>query len=270
MTQLYKLKRKKIINLNKLLLQPLIDELNSCCPRNGEVYLDKVKEEVCTLCFSYKDVPIYGMRDDVAGLLGRKDEWLKVIPQADALYNAIKISYSNAVPGKRDLVDLGLPSGTRWASRNIGALLPTDCGDHYRWGELVTLTDNVSEYSYTSCRGNLLPENDVATYLWGPDFRMPTKDDIKELLNFCVSALFGNFNESKKGGLLLVSTVNGNSIFLPANDSWMEGHYWSSTASRRAYNLAYEINFAPGRTVLTSGERAGGRSIRPVSSTDKY
>ena len=101
-------------------------------------------------------------------------------------------------------VDLGLPSGTLWATCNVGANAPEEYGDYFAWGETqskdyyywdtyqycmgssATMTKycNKSNYGYNGFTDNLttlLPEDDAATANWGTDWRMPTRDEWDEL-----------------------------------------------------------------------------------------
>ena len=105
-----------------------------------------------------------------------------------------------------EYVDLGLPSGTLWASYDIGAHGVGEFGDLFMWGETVP-RDPETEWSdddhkYVSnndfvkyCgRDNkqvLDPEDDAATSLWGNDWKMPSFTDWRELIKFCASANFG-------------------------------------------------------------------------------
>ena len=88
-----------------------------------------------------------------------------------------------------NMIDLGLPSGTKWADRNIGAELPANDGDKYAWGELYTKSEYSREtyefYSYyggyqnigTSIAGT---KYDVATFRWGEGYTIPTYTQINE------------------------------------------------------------------------------------------
>ena len=101
-------------------------------------------------------------------------------------------------------VDLGLPSGTKWANMNVGAEKPEDYGLYFAWGETVGHTGDISDgrlfdwASYKWCNGSedslvkyaivnnkivLDLEDDAAYVNWGSDWRMPTLTEIKELLD---------------------------------------------------------------------------------------
>lgn len=147
------------------------------------------------------------------------------------------------------MIDLGLPSGTKWSCCNIGATSPDLSGGYYSWGETFTKSKYESNtYSYfiryqdskygdwpvpiyvhigTNISGT---SYDVAHVKWGNGWRMPTMQDIKELKSSCTSKQY-TYN-GVKGRLYTGS--NGNCIFLPAvggySSSWYSsGYYWSST-----------------------------------------
>ena len=121
-------------------------------------------------------------------------------------------------------VDLGLPSGTRWASCNIGASSPEEYGDYFAWGE-TTVKGDYSWQTYQWCNGTyesmstdcvdsieLNQQYDAALAKWGEQWRMPTMADFKELTTECTWTW--TTQNGVKG--YEVKGTNGNSIFLPA------------------------------------------------------
>lgn len=172
-------------------------------------------------------------------------------------------------------IDLGLPSGTKWACCNVGANVPEGYGGYYAWGE----TEEKSDYSYYKYYSNNTgyinigsnisgTQYDVAHVKWGGSWRMPTLDEIKELGNKCswkwtsLNGVNGN----------LVTGPNGNSIFLPDagdrldsefRDPGSYGVYWSATLYERYSGYAYEINFYGGDWYYMD-HRSYGRPVRPV------
>ena len=179
-------------------------------------------------------------------------------------------------------VDLGLPSGIKWADRNVGATKPWEYGDHFAWGETST-KDNYSEETYshatlkrgfiiTKYKGYdysiLLAEDDAATAKWGGEWRMPTKEERDELYEYC------NWEWTTKNGVegyKVTSKQNGNSIFLPLAGSvdgdWTNtayGFYWTSTVNTENTWNAYDINFTSSSVLMNDDVRYYGRSVRPV------
>lgn len=90
---------------------------------------------------------------------------------------------------KHEYVDLGLPSGTKWATCNVGANIPEEYGDFYAWGEITTKSEYTTENCVTygesmdDISGN--PNYDVARAKWGGSWRMPTKSEMRELVYNC-------------------------------------------------------------------------------------
>ena len=191
-----------------------------------------------------------------------------------------------------DCVDLGLPSGTLWATTNIGAANPEDFGDYFAWGETQPKdiydwstymwcngSNNfaLTKYNNDSSHGNngfvdnkteLDPEDDAATANWGSEWRMPSLEQIQELLNNCTTqwtAING------VNGRLLTSIINGETLFLPANGyldgstfngGW--GNYWSRTLDTSFSPQAYYLNFGSGLVRTYSLGRQYGFSVRAV------
>ena len=176
-------------------------------------------------------------------------------------------------------VDLGLPSGTKWADRNVGATKPEDYGGYYAWGE--TEEKEVYNWStYIHCDGSSSTchdigsdisgtQYDVAHVIWGGAWKMPTSEQVQELLDECTIEwkTVNRVNGRKFTG------PNGNSIFLPAaGDRWdgklgyagSNGNYWSSTLNESYPNLAYYLYFASGGANWYDYYRYRGFTVRPV------
>ncbi len=121
------------------------------------------------------------------------------------------------------MIDLGLPSSTKWACCNVDASKPEEYGGYYSWGE--TEEKEVYEWStYIHCEGtkttcnNLGPsiantQYDVAHVKWGDDWQMPSVDKFRELIDNC-TYVWTTYNDVK--GAWMVSTINGANIFFPA------------------------------------------------------
>lgn len=173
-----------------------------------------------------------------------------------------------------EAVDLGLPSGVKWASYNIGAMKPEEYGGYYAWGE----TEEKEDYSSANYlyEGMLIKydiggtEYDVAHVKWGGKWRMPTKAEIEELIENCnwiwmsYNGVFGQ----------KVTGPNGNSIFLPATgyrSGWdvsaigLRALYWSSTRNEIITNFAYCLILDEEQLQYGSNDPYFGHSVRPVS-----
>lgn len=165
-------------------------------------------------------------------------------------------------------VDLGLPSGTKWATCNVGASSEINYGYYYAWGETSTKTtyneDTYDYYGSYSIPSDISETSyDVAHIQWGSTWRMPTFTEIKELVNKCtfVWTTISGIKGAKFIG------PNGNYIFLPAGggigkgfgnanvvNGWGEyGRYWSSQISYRENgNFAKSLFFNSNEVKLTT------------------
>ena len=180
-------------------------------------------------------------------------------------------------------VDLGLPSGTKWATCNVGATSPEKYGKYYAWGETTTKSkykgsncptyelsiSQLQSQGYIDSEGNLTPQYDAARANWGGTWRMPTKAEQEELLNNCTWT-WTTYNGVKGYN---VEGPNGHSIFLPAAgecyDPWpildgSYGYYWSSTPGENYDWYAYSLHFYGNNHRMNDDNRYIGYSVRPV------
>ena len=183
------------------------------------------------------------------------------------------------------MIDLGLPSGTKWSCCNVGAAKPEAFGGYYAWGE----TETKSEYSwktYKHCDGTdktchdlgadiAGTKYDVAHVKWGGSWCIPADAQIEELLDNCTDTWT---TVNGVNGRKFTSKRNGRSIFLPGagyfnesglNDSggyYSNGTYWSGTQSTSWAAGAGDLSVHY-RGYFTSdhGPRYWGQSVRPVS-----
>ena len=208
-------------------------------------------------------------------------------------------------PSTEDYVDLGLPSGIKWATKNLGASKPSDYGDYYAWGETepkpnacylwtnykwmqtgqsdwkyitkYTFADGKTEGIWYDSDGTfigdgktiLFPPDDAATAKLGSPWRMPTLDEIKELLDYCTWTW--TTQDGKNG--YEVKGTNGNSIFLPAAgyrnssgliDAGSRGDYWSSSLTPSLSGYAHYLYFDSGVHDWHGYYRYCGFTVRPV------
>ncbi len=198
--------------------------------------------------------------------------------------------YARPVTGNiegHDYVDLGLPSGLKWATCNVGATSPEECGDSFAWGEVKTKKDFTKDSSFTTFQsagrlqkrgvidsyGVLTAMCDAATQNWGDKWRMPTKEEFDELVEYCSWTWIvweqgcGYLIESKKEG-------NDNWIFLPASYVFKEfsqedfkptvGEYWSSTVFENDDWLSYRLSFHSLGSCNSNKLRYLESKVRPV------
>lgn len=191
---------------------------------------------------------------------------------------------TNGTINGHEYVDLGLPSGLKWATCNVGASSPEDYGNYYAWGETETKSEYTIDNSFTyglsiselqlrgyiDGSGNLAPSHDAARANWGSSWRMPTKEEQQELIDNCNWTW--TTQNGKKG--YKVTGPNGNHIFLPAagrryglslgNDGG-NGYYWSSTQYDYHDYYAYSLIFYFGYVHVYSYNRYYGRTVRPIT-----
>ena len=185
-------------------------------------------------------------------------------------------------------VDLGLPSGLKWAKFNIGANAPEEHGGYFAWGE--TTEKNVYSWGWYLCQQSecgtwadpfiknyqsagtyiLGPAYDAAHIQWGGRWRMPTQDDFNELKENC------SCEKTTVNGVsgYRYTGWNGNSIFLPdgqikngpnLTSDLFKCAYWTSFCMYYSISTAQQASaFAPNGN-LSKIDRAYGLAIRPVN-----
>ncbi len=194
-------------------------------------------------------------------------------------------------------VDLGLPSGTLWATCNLGADNPEDYGDYFAWAETTPKeeflwTNYVPDYLSCPMENICESEYDAASYNWGDSWQLPTHEDFVELTNYCEHQA-ETINDVP--GLKFVG-MNGNTLFLPAagyksgyeeSDSDIifsagsaslldhtecfylkqKGFYWAGTITEYItdYFYMFQLNDTrAGDIHNTSDVRYQGFSVRPI------
>ena len=194
-------------------------------------------------------------------------------------------------PDDHEWVDLGLPSGTLWATMNVGATAPEEYGDYFAWGETAPKevynrntymwcngsSDTLTKYCTDSTYGTvdnkteLDLEDDAAYVNWGPAWRMPTLEQLQELIDKCT------WTWTTKNGVngQLGIGPSGNTIFLPAaGERWhgsldsagSSGIYWSRTLRSDYVYDAYCLYFYSFSVYLHGGyyERSCGHAVRAM------
>ena len=200
---------------------------------------------------------------------------------------------------KTEYVDLGLPSGTLWATYNIGADSPEDYGDYFAWGETEGYNDGKTDFNWSTykwCNGSnstmtkyctnssygyegftddkteLDLEDDAAYVNWGPAWRMPSYEQFKELINSSYTTTEWT-TQNGVYGRKITSKAKGNSIFLPAAgdrfgsslfDAGSYGYYWSRSLYSVNPGVARYLSFSSSDISMYSSNRCSGRSVRPV------
>ena len=195
-----------------------------------------------------------------------------------------KSSISKSNNAQKERVDLGLSSGILWATCNIGASSPSEIGDYFAWGEKEPKDaygwdtyklcrgsyNSIFKYTETDRKKDLDSQYDVAKSVLGGEWRIPTKEDMEELVEECEwkwTSLNGQLGWKVIGS-------NNNYIFLPASGAASSyriagvnelGRYWTATRDDSNYS-AYNLRFKDGTDtiVVVDDTRFYGRTIRPV------
>lgn len=194
-----------------------------------------------------------------------------------------------------EYVDLGL--SVYWATCNVGATTPEGYGNYYAWGEVYvnsrhnwlyyrwcngtqsTLTKYNSYVDYgnngfVDYKTSLDSHDDVASVMWGEDWRMPTKDEFDELMNNC---FWEWTTQGGVNGYKITSGIPGytdRSIFLPAagamygansspSNRGREGFYWQSDVSLCPYH-SWNVYIRSAFFSVGDDGRPNGYTIRPV------
>ncbi|MBP5482549.1 MAG: hypothetical protein J6Y22_12470 [Paludibacteraceae bacterium] len=208
-------------------------------------------------------------------------------------------------------VDLGL--SVLWATHNVGASSPAGRGGLYAWGEteeevgdtsvlyataysalqykysLDDKIDSVSKYCVVDTFGvvdnlvRLEASDDAASVNWSSKWRMPTVEELSELMENCSVLFTDDYEGTGVSGILLTSKVPGytdRSIFLPGNGyiqyeqkptdaegkELADPYYWSSSLCEARCWLAWQMTFSLNRGwEKITFPRTIGASIRPVA-----
>ena len=224
----------------------------------------------------------------------------KQISTHDTIYNFVNWNVLDdnivEVPSKYEFVDLGLPSGTLWADRNVGASKPEEFGLYFAWGETEGyegITDEkqfiwadyklcggskstLTKYNNNSSYGTVvdtlttLEQVDDAAYTSDNTCKMPTKADFEELTANTTSTW-----ETLNGvnGIRFTSKTNGNSIFVPAAGGCSYGSassvgslgiLWSSSLGESSPRYSWYLDFDSDNVGMNRSYRYNGFSVRAI------
>lgn len=226
----------------------------------------------------------------------KADGTVATFPAAEVEFVDFVDTTQDNAPAEAEAVDLGLPSGLLWANMNVGAKSISDLGLHFAWGETTGYasdgTHSFEWANYTLCDGDynkmnrycvdaengivdnittLLPSDDAATANWGGRWRMPTREEVQELIDNCDSR-WVRVNGVTFGRQFL-SRVNDNYIFIPAA-GYMWGTYlygdadagqiWTSTLYQDETFSAYYLGVGTEAENIYELYRFVGLQVRPV------
>ena len=185
-----------------------------------------------------------------------------------------------------EYVDLGLPSGLKWATCNIGAISPEQAGLYFAWGETTGYTSeqvtsgvrnfNMDVYNTgpaASISTDLTLEHDAAYVNLGGKWRMPTYDECQELIDNCDAVWTDDYNGTGVVGKVFTSKVNGNSVFFPTagycdnsyvNHVGSNGLYWSASWKSSTETYTWVLSLYSGGQKLANGSKHTGIPVRGV------
>ena len=199
-----------------------------------------------------------------------------------------------------EYVDLGLPSGLKWAKCNVGAEKETDYGDYFQWGDIDDKTNydcswesykygddlNLSKYNtenngykngYRGTIDNKITldlDDDAARANMGGNWRMPTEAETQELVNNTYNEWIENFNGSGVNGRKFTSkTDKSKYIFIPASGYRLGssfrgqgrgGDVWSSSLNATLPGGALELGFGSYTIYMGDSGRYYGLAVRGV------
>ena len=189
------------------------------------------------------------------------------VQENDVHYNPLP---STPMIDGHEYVDLGLPSGTKWATMNVGASSETDYGNYYQYGKgaaQYAATSGQSDYSGTE--NPLATSADTVAQVWGGQWHMPTQAQLNELTANTTFEMVENYQGSGIKGATF--TANEQTLFIPYSGIYNDGalynrsqvcYIWSSTPDGRYY--AYYLYLANNHRSVGNNVRVFGYSVRGV------
>jgi uncharacterized protein (TIGR02145 family) len=188
-------------------------------------------------------------------------------------------------------VDLGL--SVKWATCNVGTTKPEEYGNYYAWGETTpkstydwstykwcygsstTMTKYCTKSSYGTVDNKTVldPEDDAAAVNMGGEWRMPTLEEQKELIDECTWIWTDDYNGTGVAGQIVTSKTNDNHIFFPAagyrygSDLYgagSDGYCWSSSLNTVDSDYAFYLYFGSDYVDWSNYRRYYGQSVRGV------
>ena len=292
--------------MDKIYLEDMVVRFSQeadCCQENDDMQIIEIHSEnngVGNFFWLKTDRWSFSEPDDLVRLAKR----IRAMEETNNKYENGEVIHDNNTGDKPihnkikqlEYVDLGLPSGTLWANMNLGATSETDYGDFYMWGSTTPNTaeecnwtnapfNNGSSYYYKKYfishksewlddKGNLKPEYDAVTQIMGGEWRMPTKDEIQELLDNTDNEWIKDYNGTGvKGRKFTSKTDTSKYIFIPAagycgggsvNDVGISGSVWGSSLYALTPSGAWRLGFSSGYCSMYGSSRCYGRSVRGV------
>lgn len=315
----YRLSFSQIMNGNKNWGAKAVDIMVLTWPKLRK-YLDKVLQDYIKMYgeqYAWDHLgwtTAVGMEDALKEISKNWNKYVKAVEKSGdiilgilglsehSFYYDLSLKFDEHGAAEHEYVDLGLPSGTLWATMNVGANSPEDYGDYFAWGETqpkeyykssnykwcnfisdwagYTMTKYCTNSSggyngFVDNKTELDLEDDAAYVNWGPMWRMPSFVQVQELEGNCTIEWT---TMNGVNGMLFKSKNNGASLFLPAAGNRSNGYYnegtsgayWSRTlnSSMQSCSCAYSLHFnSSGVEDFQQYARSNGYSVRAVRSS---
>ena len=293
--------------MDKIYLEDMVVRFSQeadCCQKDDESQIIEIHSEdngVGTFFWLKTDRWSFSEPDDLVKLAER----VRAMEETNNKYENGEVIYNNSSDDRSvnnnikqtEYVDLGLPSGLKWAKCNVGAEKETDYGDYFMWGYTRPNTDTICDWKHapfnngssdydkvyfnsvkdTVCpNGILAKEYDAASQIMGGEWRMPTMDEFEELLDNTTHPWVTDFKGTGVKGVKFTSKTDPSKyIFLPASGSRsgssfinkdFGGYFWCSSleTSDPIYALNAELYSRSMSANYSLQERYFGNSVRGV------
>ena len=227
--------------------------------------------------FDYKDIisrfEVLGMTDNLDKGTYEYRTYLTINGETTLSEDTYEftISGSGLCPNAKHphMIDLGLPSGVKWACCNLDSHEPYEYGGYYGWGELEpkeTFMEKdykfyISEQNYEiidrEISGN--KKYDAAALKLGDKWRMPTLKECDELIDNCT----GTISYLGEHRCLILTGPNGNSIVLPAAGSISQPNSYSNPTGR--ISVGSETIYSSGTMCVPEDDNFGSNFYAPYS-----
>ena len=214
---------------------------------------------------------LFEEHDDYVEYIGSGDAVLPNVSCCEDTPNEVYYNPTVDPYNGHDYVDLGLPSGTKWATMNVGAASVTGYGDLFQYGkgaDKYSVTH--SQASYDGVEDPLAASADTASVVMGGAWHMPTQEQVRELTANTTSAWVTTYEGVSITGAKFTSKTNGNVLFIPLAGNYAPSGFfddenamiWASNPN--GSTNAYSVTFKKNSWDVGGKSREYGCSVRGV------